>query len=68
VIRIEEIELYNELEERRELNYKIKQKFWPLEPLSKLYNIIVNIYSSTLHVVEFLELVERVILLDNHMR
>jgi hypothetical protein len=65
---MEEMELYDELEESRELEDETKRKFRLLRPLSKLHNIIVNIRGSTICTTEFLELVERMILLDNHIR
>jgi hypothetical protein len=40
---MEEMKLYNELEESRELRDEIKWKFQLLRPFSKLHNIIVNI-------------------------
>jgi hypothetical protein len=59
---------YNELEESRELGDETKQKFRLLRPLSKLHNIIMNIRGSASRTVEFLELAERMILLDNRTR
>lgn len=48
-ITMEELKLYNEWEERGELEDidKVKQKFQLLRPLGKLYNIVVDIHSST---------------------
>jgi hypothetical protein len=58
------------LEESGELTDKeeVKRKFRLLRPLSKLYNIIVDICSSTSRMAEFLVLAGRMIPLDNHMR
>jgi hypothetical protein len=39
--------------------------FQLLRPLSKLYNIVVHICSSTNRIIEFLDLIERVIPLNN---
>ena len=47
---------------------EVKRKFRLLGPLSKLHNIIVNIRGSAIRTVEFLELAERMIPLDNRIR
>jgi hypothetical protein len=65
---MEEMESYNELEESRELGDETKRKFQLLRPLSKLYNIIVNIRGSAIRTAEFLELAERMIPLNNSTR
>ncbi len=67
-IKIEKITLYNKSEESGELRDEIKQKFWLLGSLGKLYNIIMNICSSAGHTAEFLKLVKRIILLNNYTR
>jgi hypothetical protein len=69
-ITVEELELYNELEKRGELKDidKVKRKFQLLRPLSKLYNIIVDIRSSANRTAEFLALAIRMVLLNNHTR
>ncbi len=66
MIKIKKIKLYNKIKESKELENKIKQKFWLLESLDKLHNIIVHIHSSSDHVTEFEVLAERIISLDNH--
>jgi hypothetical protein len=62
--------LYNELEKRGELKdiEGVKRKFRLLSPLSKLYNIIVDICSSANRTVEFLALATRMVPLDNRTR
>jgi hypothetical protein len=69
-IEIEELESYDELEKTGELSGKeeIARKFQLLRPLSKLHNILVYIPSTTALVQEFLDLVRRMIPLDNRMR
>ena len=42
--------------------------FWVIEPLSKLYNIIIHIYSSTSRTKEFKDLAERIIPFNNRTR
>jgi hypothetical protein len=68
VIRMEEMELYDESEESEELGDEMKQKFRLLGPLGKLHNIIVNIRSSPGRTAEFLKLASRMIPLDNRTR
>jgi hypothetical protein len=69
-ISAEELELYDELEEKGELQDTegIKQKFRLLGPLGKLYNIIVDIRSSTNRTAEFVALAIRMVPLDNRTR
>ena len=69
-ITVEELELYNELEQKGELKdiEKVKQKFRLLSVLSKLHNIIVDTYSSANRTQEFLALCLRIIPLDNCTR
>ncbi len=69
-ISAEELESYEELEKRGELKNikKIKRKFRLFGPLSKLYNIIMDIRSSGNRTAEFLALVTRMILFDNRTR
>jgi hypothetical protein len=69
-ILAKELELYNKLEEKGELQDTegVKQKFQLLGPLSKLYNIIVDIHSSANRTAEFVALAIRIVLLDNCTR
>jgi hypothetical protein len=69
-ISAKELELYNELEEKGELKDTegVKQKFQLLGPLSKLYNIIVDIRSSANRTAEFVVLAIRIVPLDNRTR
>jgi hypothetical protein len=50
----------------KSLKDEIKWKFWLLEFLDKLHNIIMSIHSFSDHTIEFMKLAERMILLDNY--
>ena len=63
---MKKMKLYDESEKSEELEDEMKQRFWLLESLDKLHNIIVNICSSSDHITEFLKLASRMISLDNH--
>ncbi len=63
---MKKIKLYDETKKSKELENKIKQKFWLLEFLDKLYNIIMYICSFSDYVTEFEVLAERMISLDNY--
>jgi hypothetical protein len=69
-IDIEELELYNKMNERGELSGKedIAQKFRLLGPLGKLHNILVHSRSTSAFVKEFKELAKRMVPLDNCTR
>jgi hypothetical protein len=62
--------LYDEKERRGEIRDKEESRvvFWLLGPLSQLYNIIVHIRGSSSRIKEFVELVGRMIPLDNCTR
>jgi len=69
-ISTEELESYDELEERGELEdiEEVKQKFRLLGPLGQLHNIIVDIRSSANRTAEFVALAARMVPLDNRTR
>jgi hypothetical protein len=69
-ITIEELELYDELEQKGELKdiEKVKQRFQLLGVLGKLHNIIVDTRSSANCTQEFLALCLRMVPLDNRTR
>ena len=69
-ISAEELESYDELEERGELDNigKVKQKFRLLGPLGQLHNIIVDNRSSANHTKKFLALAARMVPLDKRTR
>jgi len=69
-ISAKELKLYNELEERGELEdiEEVKQKFRLLGPLGQLHNIIVDIRSSANRTAEFVALAARMVPLDNCIR
>ena len=70
MITIKELESYEEKEKRGEVveDSRSKAVFRLIGPLGKLYNIIIHIRSSLGRIKEFLELIERIVLLDNHIR
>jgi hypothetical protein len=70
VINIKELELYKEMNKRRELSRKeeIAKRFQLLRPLSKLYNILIHLYSTTAFEKEFLKLARRLVPLNNCTR
>ena len=67
---IEELELYNEKEEKGENrdNEERKAKFRLMRPLGQLHNIVVYIRGSTRRIKAFLEIAKRMIPLDNRTR
>ncbi len=69
-ISAEELESYEELEKRGELKdiKGVKRKFRFFDPLSKFYNIIIDIRSSGNRTVEFLALATRMVSLDNRTK
>ena len=69
-IEIEKLESYDNLEAAGQFqnNNKMRKKFQLLRPLSKLYNIIVKIWSSASCTAEFLDLAGRMISLNNCTR
>ena len=69
-ISAEELKSYEKLEKRKKLKdtEEIKRKFRLLDPLGKLYNIIMDIRSSGNRTAEFLALATRMIPLDNRTR
>ena len=68
VIRMEELELYDESEESEELGDEAKKRFRLLGPLGQLHNIIVHTHSSSDCTAEFSALASRMISLDNQTR
>ena len=70
VVELEELELYNDQEQSEEpIDKEVRRiKFRLLRPLSKGHNIVVYIYRSSSRIVEFKELVGRIILMDNRTR
>jgi hypothetical protein len=69
-ISAKELESYNDLEEKGELEdtEEVKQKFRLLGPLGQLHNIIVDIRSSANCTARFLALATRMVPLDNRTR
>ncbi len=65
---MKKLKSYDELKKSEDFEDEIKQKFWLLESLNKLHNIIMSIHSSADHTAEFLKLADRMISLDNHTR
>ena len=67
---MDKLESYDEADADREFIDKeaTKAKFRLLGPLSKVYNIIVYIWSLGGHVDHFRKLVGRIILIDNYIR
>jgi hypothetical protein len=70
VIGMEQLESYDEKERRGEIGDKEERRvlFRLIGPLGQLYNIIVYIRGSSGRTKEFLELVGRMIPLDNRTR
>ena len=62
------MKIYNKLKLSKSLKNEIKRKFQLFKSLGKLHNIIMNIRSSTNHIVEFLKLAGRMISLNNRTR
>ena len=69
-VEIEDLESYDNLKAAGQFqnDNETRKKFQLLGPLGKLYNIIVNIQGSASQTTEFLDLVGRMIPLDNCMR
>jgi hypothetical protein len=69
ILEIEELELYNkkEKEEKRD-DEERRVKFRLIGPLSQLHNIVVYICGSPRRIKAFLEIVRRMIPLDNCTR
>ena len=69
-MKMAELELYNEQEQSEEpIDEEARRiKFRLLGPLGKGYNIVVYIYRSSSRIVEFKELVGRMIPMDNRIR
>jgi hypothetical protein len=70
VIKIEELELYDEQEQSRDpIDKEAKRiKFRLLGPLGQAHNIIVYICRSSSRTAEFKELIGRIIPIDNRTR
>jgi hypothetical protein len=70
VINIEELESYDNKEQQEDTKDKKakKIKFRLIRPLGQIHNIVIHIRGSTAQIAEFLELVSRIIPLDNRTR
>jgi hypothetical protein len=70
VINIEELESYDDKEQQGDTKDKKakKIKFCFIRLLSQIHNIVIYIRGLTAQIAEFLELVSKIILLDNRIR
>jgi hypothetical protein len=70
VIKLEELESYDEQEQSKELGDEDEKKkqFRLLGPLGQGHNIVVHIRSSSIYTARFKELVGRMIPMDNRTR
>ena len=68
MIKIEQLNSYDEEEVIRKIGNKVKNIFRNIELLRKLYNIIIYIRSSVGYIKEFKDLIKRIILLNNRIK
>jgi hypothetical protein len=70
VINIEELKSYDNEEQQGDTGDKEAKriKFCLIGPLSQMYNIVIHIRGSTAQIAKFLELVSRMIPLNNRTR
>jgi len=70
VIRLEKLKLYNNQDRNRDsIDEKIKRlRFQLLGLLSQVYNIVIYIYKSFNRIKKFINLIKRIILIDNRIR
>jgi hypothetical protein len=70
VINIKELKSYDDKEQRGDTGDKEAKriKFRLIGPLGQIHNIVIYIRGSTARIAKFLELVSRMILLNNRTR
>jgi hypothetical protein len=70
VINIEELKSYDDKKQQEDTKDKKakKIKFCLIKPLNQMHNIVIYIRGLTAQIAEFLELVSKMIPLDNRIR